>query len=199
MDGTLIEAWASMKSSKEKTTNDGNGEGSGGTRNPEVDFRGEKRTNETHKSSTDLSARLYTKSKGLEAKPAYLGHVLMENRNGLAVDVEVTLASGIAEREAALTMTERLAGKKYRTLGADKRYDFSDFADDLREQNITPHIAQRKLSKSIDGRTTRHEGYAIRVRKRKRVEEIFSWAKAVGLIRKAKLRGVSRTLTGSSR
>ncbi len=191
VDGTLIEAWASMKSFQKKEEHSNEGGNSDGSSNPEVDFHGERRSNDTHESQTDKDAKLYKKSKGSEAKLAYLGHVLMENRNGLAVDVEVTQASGTAEREAACSMAERLKGKKHRTMGADKGYDASEFADDLRELNITPHIAQRKRSKSMDGRTTRHHGYAISQRKRKRVEEIFGWAKTVGLIRKARMRGIA--------
>ncbi len=188
VDGSLIEAWASMKSFQPK---DGD-EKKGGGSNPDVDFRGQARSNDTHESKTDQDARLYRKSNGAESKLAYLGHVLMENRNGLAVDVEVTLATGTAERDAALTMAGRLEGRKRRTLGADKGYDALAFADELRELNITPHIALRKGGKSVDGRTTRHEGYAASQRKRKRVEEIFGWAKTVGLIRKAKMRGRER-------
>jgi transposase len=192
VDGTLIEAWASMKSFQPKEGDKGNSDQQGGDRNSDVDFRGQTRSNDTHESKTDGDARLYKKSKGSESKLAYLGHVLMENRNGLAVDVEVTLAGGTAERDAATTMAGRLAGRKRRTLGADKGYDAADFAKDLREMEITPHIAGKKGGKSVDGRTTRHEGYAISQRKRKRVEEIFGWAKTVGLIRKAKVRGKSK-------
>jgi transposase len=192
VDGTLIEAWASMKSFQEKESSGCKGGGSDGGKNPEVDFHGQERTNDTHESKTDTDARLYKKSKGSESKLAYLGHVLMENRNGLAVDVEVTFASGTAERAAAKKMARRLKGRKRRTMGADKGYDASGFADDLRELKITPHIAQKKNGKSVDGRTTRHEGYAVSQRKRKRVEEIFGWAKTVGLVRKAKVRGIAK-------
>jgi transposase len=192
VDGTLIEAWASIKSFQPKDSgNDGPGQ-SGGSSNPDVDFRGEPRSNDTHESKTDPEARLYKKTKGSESKLAYLGHVLMENRNGMAVDVEVTLAGGTAERDAALSMAKRLEGLKRRTLGADKGYDARAFAEGLRELNITPHIALRKGGKAVDGRTTRHEGYAISQRKRKRVEEIFGWAKTVGLIRKSKMRGEAK-------
>lgn len=189
VDGSLIEAWASMKSFQPKDGNNDGGGMAGGGSNPDVDFRGQARSNDTHESKTDKDARLYRKSNGAESRLAYLGHVLMENRNGLAVDVEVTLATGTAERDAALAMAGRLDGSKRRTLGADKGYDALAFADELRELNITPHIAQRKSGKSVDGRTTRHEGYTVSQRKRKRVEEIFGWAKTVGLIRKAKMRG----------
>lgn len=192
VDGTLIEAWASMKSFQPKDSDKEEPGPTSGDRNPDVDFRGQERSNDTHESKTDGEARLYKKSRGSESKLAYLGHVLMENRNGLAVDVEVTLASGTAERDAATTMAGRLKGKKRRTLGADKGYDASEFAKDLRGMEITPHIAQRKGGKAVDGRTTRHAGYAISQRKRKRVEEIFGWAKTVGLIRKAKIRGKAK-------
>jgi len=160
-----------------------------GGRNPEVDFHGEKRSNATHESRSDKDAWLYKKSSGSQAKLAYLGHVLMENRNGLAVDVEVTLASGTAERDAAHSMALRLNGNKKRTLGADKSYDASEFAENLRDLKTTPPISQRRNGKSVDGRTTRHEGYETSQRKRNLVEEIFGWAKTVGLIRKAKLQG----------
>jgi transposase len=192
VDGSLIEAWASMKSFQPKEGSPEGDDPQGGGSNPDVDFRGQARSNDTHESKTDKDARLYRKSNGTESKLAYLGHVLMENRNGLAVDVEVTLATGTAEREAALAMARRLEGRKRRTLGADKGYDAHAFAEGLRDLNITPHIAQRKGGKSVDGRTTRHEGYEVSQRKRKRVEEIFGWAKTVGLIRKAKMRGKER-------
>lgn len=194
VDGTLIEAWASMKSFQPKA--DGSGPkdpgASGGDRNPDVDFRGQTRSNDTYESKTDGDARLYRKSNGSESKLAYLGHVLMENRNGLVVDTEVTLASGTAERDAAKAMVGRLPGRKRRTLGADKGYDAAEFATALRQKNITPHIAARKGGKSVDGRTIRHKGYAISQKKRKRVEEIFGWAKTVGMLRKAKVRGKAK-------
>ena len=192
VDGTLIEAWASMKSFQEKDSPGSKGGNSEGGRDPDVDFHGQERTNDTHESRTDPEARLYKKSKGSESKLAYQGHVLMENRNGLAVDVEVTLASGTGERDAAVSMAGRLKGRKRRTMGADKGYDAKDFADDLRALKITPHIAGKKDGRSVDGRTTRHAGYAVSQRKRKRVEEIFGWAKTVGLIRKAKVRGIAK-------
>jgi transposase len=190
VDGTLIEAWASMKSFQPKE-NPKDGDGGLG-KNPEVDFHGETRTNDTHASTTDGEARLYKKSKGSESKLCYMGHVLMENRSGLAVGTEVTHASGMAERDAALSMIDELEGKKHRTLGADKGYDAEEFADALRSRGVTPHIAQRVRSRSADGRTTRHEGYRISQRIRKRVEEIFGWAKTVGIIKKVKVRGLER-------
>lgn len=189
VDGTLIEAWASMKSFQPKNPEDPNKGGSEGSRNPERDFHGEQRKNATHESKTDKDARLYKKAKGSESKLTYMGHVLMENRNGLAVDIEVTQANGKAERSAALKMASRLPGTRRLTLGADKGYAAEEFATELRQMNITPHIARRKRGKAVDGRTTRHKGYAVSQKKRKRVEEIFGWAKTVGLIRKAKMQG----------
>lgn len=187
IDGTLIEAWASMKSYQPKDESKQPPEDK--SRNPKIDFHGKKRKNDTHESKTDPEARLYKKSKGSEAKLCYMGHVLMENRNGLAVGVTVTTATGKAEREAALELVDELGGSHRITLGTDKGYDAADFAYDLREMNVTPHIAARKHTKSIDGRTTRHEGYLISRKIRKRVEEIFGWAKTVGVMRKVKIRG----------
>ena len=189
VDGTLIEAWAGMKSFAPKDKDHSDDDPETGGSNPDVDFRGEKRSNATHSSKTDPEARLIKKSRGSESKLAYMGHVLMENRNGLAVDVEVTLATGRAERNACLEMASRLDGRKRRTLGADKGYDAQEFGKNLRGMNITPHIAPRQHSRVIDGRTTRHKTYQISQRKRKRIEEIFGWAKTIGVIRKAKMRG----------
>ncbi|HTV72863.1 MAG TPA: IS5 family transposase [Candidatus Acidoferrales bacterium] len=187
VDGTLIEAWASHKSYKPR-----NGGGSnGGGRNIDVDFRGKPRSNETHASTTDPDARLYRKSKAAPAVLGYLGHVLMENRNGLIVDTRVTHATGTAEREAALEMVKgrRWHGRPM-TLGADKGYDAAAFVEELRQLGVTPHVAQHtKRTSAIDARTTRHIGYAISQRKRKRVEEIFGWGKTIGPIRKVHLRG----------
>jgi transposase len=189
VDGTLIEAWASMKSFVAK---DGSGKPpEGGGRNPTVDFKGEKRSNDTHASTTDPEARLYKKAEGEKSRLSYLGHALMENRNGLAVDVETTLATGTAEREAAKAMVERTV-KRGSTLGADKNYDVAGFVAALREQGVTPHVAQKKVSSAIDGRTTRHAGYAVSIRKRKRVEEIFGWAKTVGGLRRARFIGLAK-------
>jgi transposase len=193
VDGTLIEAWAGQKSFKRKgsappaSPPDDPG-------NPSIDFRGERRTNATHASTTDPEARLYKKATGQEAKLAYLGHVLMENRHGLVVDSCVTQATGTAEREAALAMAEALPGQHRVTLGADKNYDTHDFVRDVREWQVTPHVAQQTSgrSSSIDGRTTRHPGYAVSQRKRKCVEEIFGWLKTVGLLRKVRHRGLTR-------
>jgi transposase len=192
VDGTLIEAWASLKSFKPKT-------GASFTRppddpgNPSVDFRGEKRSNATHASTTDPDARLYKKAKGQEAKLGYLGHVMMENRNGLIVDTRLTQATGTAEREAAVEMVAELPGQSRVTVGADKAYDTQDFVAELRELAATPHVAQNTTGRrsAIDGRTTHHAGYTISQQKRKRVEEIFGWKKTVGLLRKVRHRGVA--------
>jgi len=176
VDGTLLEAWASMKSIRPK---DGgrNPPGDSG-RNPDVDFRGEQRTNDTHASTTDPKALLARKGPGREAKLCFAGHVLMENRNGLVVDVEITQATGTAERDTALDMLQAVAGSRHLTVGADKGYDTKDFVWECRDMDITPHVA-RKQHSGIDARTTRHEGYRISQRIRKRVEEIFGWVKTV--------------------
>ncbi|MDP2815483.1 MAG: IS5 family transposase [Rectinemataceae bacterium] len=190
VDGTLLEAWASMKSFQPKTPSDTDSDAGSAGKNPDVDFHGEKRTNATHASRTDPDARLYKKSAGSASKLCYMGHVLMENRNGLVVKNTLTHASGTAEREAALSMMGELGTTRHRTLGGDKGYDADDFVQALRDINITPHIAPKKNSIGIDRRTTRHEGFMTSQRIRKRVEEIFGWAKTVGMIRKVKLRGV---------
>ncbi len=188
VDGTLLEAWAGQKSFRRK---DGKG-GPGGQR--EANFHGEKRRNDTHQSTTDPEARLYRKSKGSEAKLSYLGHVLMENRNGLLVQTMVTEANGTAERDAAMLMAERLPGVKRVTLGADKNYDTKEFVRELRRMNITPHVAQNNTNRAsaIDQRTTQHAGYALSQRERKRVEESFGWMKMIGMLKKVKLRGLDK-------
>jgi transposase len=186
VDGTLIEAWASMKSFKQK---DGPPSDPPSGKNPEVDFHGEKRCNETHASTTDPGCRLYKKSKGAEAKLCYLGHVLMENRSGLAVGGRLTLATGTAEREAAEEMIRQIPGSHRITLGADKAFDVSEFVEKLRTLKVTPHVAQKEKRSAIDSRTTRHPGYAVSQRIRKRVEEIFGWAKTVGMLKKTRYRG----------
>jgi transposase len=191
VDGTLIESWASLKSFRPKDQEPPDSPGKG-SRNPEVDFHREKRTNDTHASTTDPEARLCKKGKGKEARLSFMGHILMENRNGLAVDARLTLATGTAEREAALAMVEDIPGNKRVTLGADKGYDTSDFVTALRILTVTPHVAQRSKGTAIDGRTTRHAGYAVSMRKRKRVEEIFGWMKTVGWLRKAKYTGLEK-------
>jgi transposase len=198
VDGTLIEAWASMKSFRRK---DGSDEPPGPGRNGERDFRRDKRSNETHASTTDPDARLFRKANGQESKLTYLGHALMENRNALIVDAQVTHATGTAEREAALAMIERTRRKRRRvTLGADKLFDAASFTGELRARKITPHVAINgtvsKLGKVrktlVDKRTTRHEGYAVSQRIRKRIEEAFGWAKTIGGIAKLKVRGLAR-------
>jgi transposase len=189
VDGTLIEAWASMKSFVKK---DGSGKPPGdGGRNPTVGFKGDSRSNDTHHSTTDPDARLYKKGDGEKSRLCYMGHALMENRNGLVVDMQTTYASGTAEREAALAMARRSVGKASATLGANKGYDAAGFVNDLRAQNITPHVAQKKYS-AIDGRTTRHPGYAVSLKKRKLVEEIFGWSKTVGGLRKTRFVGLTK-------
>jgi transposase len=189
VDGTLIEAWASQKSFQKKEG--GDSENSTGGGDCSVDFHGEQRTNETHESKTDPDARLYRKGKGKEAKLCYAGHVLMENRNGLAVRGEITKATGTAERETALEMLSDVAGDKRVTVGTDKAYDTHHFVEQTRAINVTPHVTQntRRRSSAIDGRTTRHEGYAVSLRRRARIEEIFGWLKTVGGQRKTRYRG----------
>jgi hypothetical protein len=238
VDGTLVQAWASMKSFQPKacpgesvgevsagteppTDGDaGPGQGSGASatelaagdgegpnrdgstpatetpvagRNAEVDFHGQKRSNETHASRTDPEARLYRKGPGKEAKLCFMGHALMENRNGLVVDACLTEADGHAEREAALALIEPRADRPGRiTLGADKGYDAEDFVNELRSMNVTPHVAAKIIGSAIDDRTTRHAGYAVSQRIRKRIEEVFGWGKTVGPLARTMLRGAER-------
>jgi transposase len=193
VDGTLIEAWASQKSFRpqEAPPEDGPPDDPG---NATVDFKGQKRSNATHESQTDPQARLYRKGPGHEAKLAYLAHALMENRNGLVVNTRVTAATGRAEREAAIAMLDDLRGSRRRTLAADKGYDTHDFVATLRGIGVTPHVAQNTAGRrsAIDGRTTRHSGYAVSQRVRKRVEEIFGWMKTIGLMRKTRHKGLPR-------
>lgn len=188
VDGTLIEAWAGQKSFREK----GKKPPKGGGRNPSVDFHGEKRTNDTHESTTDPESKMYKKAPGDKARLSYLGHALMDNRNGLAVNTQVTQATGTAERDAALIMCDAIPGTHQITLGADKAYDVKEFVKLLRQEQVTPHVAQKKIGSAIDGRTTRHAGYATSLKVRKRVEEIFGWMKTVGLMRKTRHRGLAR-------
>ena len=192
VDGTLIEAWAGQKSFRKKDA--GPPEPPDDPGNPTVNFHGEKRSNETHQSTTDPQARLYRKGNSQEAKLAYLGHVLMENRNGLVVDTRVTEAQGRAEREAALDMLKSIPGPRRRTVGADKGYDTRDFVAQARSLAVTPHVAQNtsRRRSAIDGRTTQQPGYSVSQRVRKRVEEIFGWLKTVGLMRKTRHKGVAR-------
>lgn len=191
VDGTLIEAWASLKSFRPKDAPPPEG---GGGRNPEVDFHGEKRLNQTHASTTDPEARLFKKGKGKEAKLCFMGHVLMENRHGLIVSPRLTAATGTAEREAAKDLVGNLRGRHRITVGADKAYDTQDFVQSLRTLKATPHVAQNCNGRksAIDGRTTRHPGYAVSQRLRKLVEEIFGWMKTVGNLRKTRHRGEDR-------
>lgn len=191
VDGTLVEAWAGHKTFKPRTDRTDPPPDDPG--NPTVDFSGQKRSNETHASTTDPDALLYRKSYGTESKLCYAGHILMDNRHGLATDVKLTQATGLAERDAALDMMIERRGTKRRTLGADKGYDVREFVEWLRAIKVTPHIAAKKASYTmIDGRTTRHPGYSLSQRRRKRVEEIMGWLKTVGLMRKARHRGVPR-------
>jgi transposase len=223
VDGTLIEAWASMKSFQPKPAAATPGEPGGDPpapsatppdsteptasnetktssedqpmkdRNAEVDFHGQKRTNATHASTTDPDARLYRKGQGKEAKLCHMGHALMENRSGLIVETETTVSDGHGERKAALAMiNRRCPGEKQITLGADKGYDMADFIADLRAMNVTPHVAAKVKGSAIDGRTTRHAGYAVSQRIRKRIEEAFGWGKTVGTAAKTMLRGTAR-------
>jgi len=192
VDGTLVEGWASLKSFQPKEqTKRGDRDKPDDPGNPTVNFHGQKRSNETHQSTTDGDLRLFKKTKGSEAKLVYQGHVLMENRNGLVVNAQLTQASGTTERAAALALLGQ--PRKRVTLAADKAYDTKEFVADLRERRVTPHVAQndkRRGGSAIDGRTTRHPGYAVSQQKRKRVEEIFGWLKTVGLLRKTRHRGL---------
>lgn len=193
VDGTIIEAWASHKSFQPKSKDDDGTPTAGCGKNPDIDYQGQKRKNDTHESKSDPDARLYRKSKRTGAQLCYLGHALMENRNGLVVDSRVTHAAGKAEEQAAENMMSAIKGKRRITLGGDKGYDSNDLLRNLRELNVTPHIAkndhQRRTS-SIDQRTLRHDGYHVSQKKRKLVEQIFGWAKTVGSLRKVKHRGI---------
>jgi len=193
VDGTLIEAWASQKSFRPK--GQGPGEPPDDAGNPTVNFHGEKRSNETHESTTDPDARLARKSGGHEAKLAYCGNVMIENRNGLVVDTELLQCNGTAERDAALLMAERVEGGRRVTVAADKGYDTKEFVAEMRRMNVTPHVARnekRPGGSAVDARTTRHAGYPVSMRKRKRIEEVFGWLKTVALLRKTRHRGVFR-------
>ena len=193
VDGTLIEAWASMKSFKLKAEAGGEPPAAGGGRNAERDFHGERRRNDTHASTTDPDARLFRRGRGQEAKLCHMGHLLMENRSGLIVDALLTPATGTAERAAAEAMLGRQAGRHRASLGADKGYDASSFVTRVRALNVTPHIARNTTRRSaIDGRTTRHPGYQASQRVRKRIEEAFGWIKTVGCLRKTRHRGTER-------
>lgn len=222
VDGTLVKAWASMKSFQPKADDTPPDDDPGSpthpaipaashpeqtpsetdpmprdrrqNRNAEVDFRGEKRSNATHASTTDPDARLYKKSPGTGAMLCFIGHALMENRNGLIVQGELTQADGHAERRAALHMIHRHSPGSTRrlTLGADKGFDTAEFVTDLRQACVTPHVAQKSRYSAIDGRTTRHEGYVLSIKHRKRIEEAFGWAKTVGGMAQTVYRGLER-------
>ncbi len=205
VDGTLIEAWASLKSFKAKSKQKTPPPDDPG--NPSVDFHGEARSNATHESTTDPQARLAKKGAGKESRLAFSGHALMENRHGLCLDIHIRTADGYAEREAALKMLARQGRKriKPKTLGADKGYHTKDFVARLRRRGIIPHVARIESRKTpgLDARTTRHDGYALSQKKRKRIEEIFGWMKTVGGLRKTRVRGIARTqllahLTGAA-
>lgn len=189
VDGTLLEASASHKSFRPK--DDG---GSGGGARRERDFHGEQRRNDTHRSTTDPEARLYKKGAGKEAKLCFLGHVLMENRSGLVVDTDTTLATGTAEGEAAQRFASRLRrrGRRRATVGGDKGYDRRSVVEGLREQGATPHVSQRAQGTAIDGRTTRHDGYGLSQWKRKQVEQVFGWMKSIATLHKMRHRGRCR-------
>ena len=192
MDGTLLEAWASIKSFRRKDGSDDDAAGPG--RNAERNFRKEKRSNETHRSMTDPEARLYRKGDGQPARLCYMGHALMENRNGLVVGGRASLATGTAEREEALALVDAHRGKRRITLGADKAYDVAGFVASLRSRSVSPHIAIDGLARqtAVDRRVTRYVGYDISQRCRKRIEEVFGWIKASAGLAKIKLRGRAR-------
>ena len=192
VDGTLLEAWAGAKSFQARDKKQPPPDDPG---NPTVDFHGELRSNQTHESKTDPEALLACKGKGKESKLSYCGNLLVENRNGLIVDAEVFQTNGTAERDAALVMLEKIPGTKPLTVGGDKGFDTRGFVEECRNLRVAPHVAQnhkRPGGSAIDGRTTRHAGYAISQRKRKRIEECFGWLKTIALMRKVRHRGVGK-------
>ncbi|MCK5363022.1 MAG: IS5 family transposase [Gammaproteobacteria bacterium] len=194
VDGTLIDAWASQKSFRRKDgDDDDNPDGSG--RNAGRNFHGERRSNDTHQSTTDPESKMYRKSFAHPARLCYAGHVLMEHRHGLVADAAATQATGRAERDTGIAMLSAIPGERRITVAGDKAYDTRGFTEQARALNVTPHVAQnltRRGGSAIDSRTTRHPGYAISQRTRKRIEECFGWAKGVGPMRKTKFRGVAR-------
>jgi len=193
VDGTLLEAWASLKSFQPKDSNKNPPPDDPG--NPTVNFHGERRSNETHASRSDPDARLARKGPGKEAKLSYSGNLLVENRSGLIVNAELLEANGRAERDAALLMLEQVPGTKRLTAGADRGYDTAEFVAECRHLGVTPHVARntgRRGGSAIDARTARHPGYAISQRRRKRIEECFGWLKDIALLRKLKHRGLFR-------
>jgi transposase len=190
VDGTLVEAWASLKSFKKKSGLKQEPPDDPG--NPTVNFHGEKRRNETHESTTDPQARLFRKAHGHEAKLCFMGHVVMENRNGLAVGAGLSQATGTAERTVALELLDEIPRAQRITLSGDKAYDARAFVEALRDRNATPHVAQKARYSAIDARVTRHPSYAVSQKRRKRVEEIFGWLKTIALMRKTRHRGKPR-------
>lgn len=192
VDGTLIEAWASLKSFRRKDDEDDDNNGWG-------TFRGERRSNDTHESKTDPEARLMRKGDGQPAKLSFMGHALVENRHGLLVDLQVSTATGYAERETALEMLDEHVPRDRATLGADRAYDTRDFVDDCRERGVTPHVAQNDTRRrsAIDQRTTRHVGYLISQRIRMRIEQVFGWGKTIGGLKRTRVRGLARTRFGT--
>ena len=190
VDGTLVEAWAGLKSFKKKDGSDQEPPDDPG--NPTVNFHGEERRSDTHQSTTDPDARLYRKGKGQEAKLYFMGHAVMENRNGLAVGAGVSQATGTAERVTALELLDEIPRAQRITVSGDKGYDTRAFVAGLRDRNAAPHVAQKVRFSAIDGRVTRHDGYETSQRKRKRVEEIFGWVKTIALMRKTRHRGTAR-------
>jgi transposase len=194
VDGTLIEAAAALKSLRPIEEDDGEGPPAGGGRNPDVDFHGERRGNQTHRSSTDPEARLARKGSGREARLCYAGHTLVENRNGLIVEAELTQASGTAEREAALRLLRKQRARQggRMSVGADKGYDTAGFVAGVRALGATPHVARKKRFSALDGRTTRHLSYAISQRRRKLIEQGYGWMKVVGGLHKLRHRGTAK-------
>lgn len=192
VDGTLIEAWASLKSFRRKDEDDDDNNGWG-------DFRGERRSNDTHESKTDPESRLMRKGSGQPAKLSYMGHALVENRNGLLVDLRVSAATGTAERDVAVEMLADHERAGRTTLGADRAYDTRDFVGECRELGVTPHVAQNTTNRrsAIDERTTRHVGYSISQRLRMRIEQVFGWGKTIGGLRRTRVRGLARTRLGT--
>lgn len=197
VDGSIVHAWASLKSLQEKERENEKGKPDDpDDRNPSVDFKGQRRSNQTHESRTDPESKIYTKSKGEAARLSYMGHAMTENRSGLVVDARMTVPGYHEEPMAALEMAMGLPGDGRKTLGADKHYDQGYLCEGLQEMKIAPHVAQnihaRKHTSAIDGRTTRHAGYEVSQRKRKRIEEVFGWLKTIGLMRRPMFRGLAR-------
>jgi len=194
VDGTLIQAWASQKSYRPKSDDDDD-DSNGVGRNREANFHGEKRSNKTHASTTDDEALLAKKGPGKEARLSYMGHTVMENRNGMIVQAQASQATGVAERETATILLSQLPGKQHKTVGGDKNYDTKNFVAACREMKITPHVARndkRPGGSAIDGRTSSTAGYQSSQKKRKRVEEPFGWGKTIGMIRQIKVRGLTK-------